>query len=296
MIVDIHAHTSNRPLYGLHTTDASIGAIEKLAAQYDVRKVFLLATYFPFKGRGVHNRDLLGRIGQRELFGAFGSLDVMNDLGGGILELADLAGERLVTGVKLYPGYQNFGVSNPEMFLLYQMAADYGLPVMIHSGQLHHCCSDEDRAAGRLKCGSSFCYIDRLGHLAEPRSMELAISSCPDVDFILCHMGNPYFDQLEYLMNKYSNVFTDTSGQLKSGSGEDTQEYRKFLVRQMMRVLNTKFGRERVLFGTDFPIQSYNDSIGLIESLPISDADRQLIYWGNANRLLNLCLRSVPTK
>jgi len=78
LIIDIHAHTSKHELFNLHTATASIAALEKEAQQSGVSTIVLMATYFPLKGTGVHNTDLLERIEGRPLFKMFGSLDVMN--------------------------------------------------------------------------------------------------------------------------------------------------------------------------------------------------------------------------
>lgn len=47
-------------------------------------------------------------------------------------------------------------------------------------------------------------------------------------------------------------------------------------------------GPERLLYGTDHPFGPFNRVAGLVEQLDCSDADRELIYHGNAERLLGL--------
>ncbi len=42
------------------------------------------------------------------------------------------------------------------------------------------------------------------------------------------------------------------------------------------------------MFGTDFPIQSYGDSIEPVELLGLSAEEKQMIYHQNAARILGL--------
>src|SRR3989339_1117220 len=164
MIIDIHAHTSSHKMWGLHTDDASIEKLKAEAWRMGVSRTVLLATYFPFKGTGLSNVELLRRIQGEELFLAFGSLDVMNYLDEGVAELEQLAFNRLIRGIKLYPGYQVFNPSDINLDDVYDLAQMFDLPVMFHGGELHHCCPSEQRAAGGFKCKHDPCPINLYQH------------------------------------------------------------------------------------------------------------------------------------
>ncbi|HPV70837.1 MAG TPA: amidohydrolase family protein [Candidatus Magasanikbacteria bacterium] len=288
-IIDIHAHTSEHAMRGLHVTSAGLEDLESFAEGYNVARIVLMATYFPFKGTGLTNEDLLGRLyGDRSLFLPFGSLDVMNNFTEGLSKLSKLAEEKKIAGVKIYPGYQNFCPSDPTFFSLYSLAEEFNLSVAIHTGELHHCCSREQREQGNRKCRRNNCPIDQLGHLAEPCQMIGAIKAFPRVNFILAHLGNPYFSQVRDAISLFPNVYTDISGQFLSGTEEDTEEYRQFVVEQIRQILRVPRGIDRLMFGTDFPIQSYADSIALVKALHLSVEDEEKIFYGNAARLLGL--------
>ena len=287
MIIDVHAHTSNRPLKGLHVASATIDDLKKQAEIFGVKKIVLMATYFPFKGSGVYNTDLLSRISGSKLFLPFGSLDAMNNLTGGLAELKRLSDLKLLSGLKLYPGYQNFDLTNSQLKPFYEMARAHNLPVAIHAGELHHCCPKNDR--GQRSClASGRCWIDELGHLARPSQIALAVRQFPEVNFILCHLANPFFEELRQVMRECGNIYTDISGQFLSKSEEDTAEYKKLITEEIKRFLDLPSGLNRVMFGTDFPIQSYSDSIELVESLGLSASEKVMIYQSNATQLLKL--------
>jgi len=291
-MIDFHAHTSNRMLYGLHTTDASIVQLELLAKRHGIETIVLMATYFPFKKSGLPNKQLLDRVKGKDLFTVFGSLDASGDLSAGLDELASLISTGQIAGIKLYPGYQNFDLGDTKMFPVYELAQSYRLPVAIHGGELHHCCPVESRNTGNRKCGSQFCWIDRLQDLSHPNQLRPAALAFPQVSFVFCHLGNPYFEETRKLMAECANVYTDISGQFVSGTTEDSPEYRELITREIKLFLNLSNGSQHVIFASDFPIQSYPDSISLVESLGLTSAEIERLCQTNAQQLLNQRRRS----
>jgi uncharacterized protein len=210
----------------------------------------------------------------------------MNDFAAGIAELRMMAEAKLIAGIKLYPGYQDFHPGKMAMFPLYELAAEFKLPVMLHGGELHACCRRKDRLAGKRHC--EICWIEKLQHLSRPEVMANAFAYFPEVDFVVSHLANPYFDELRSVMNTYQNVFTDLSGQFVSGrSDDDTPEYRQLIVEELKKFIALPNGIDRLLFATDFPIQSYEDSISIVKALGLTAEEEEKIFYANAYRLLN---------
>ena len=276
-------------MHNLHTTSATIATLEELARQHYVDQIILLATYFPLKGTGVHNFDLLQRIEGHPLFRMFGSLDVMNNLEAGLDELEKLAEGKKIIGIKLYPGYQGFEPSEPRLEPVYALAEKYHLPVMLHGGELHHSCPPERQASASRPCGcATVCKLPEYSDMAHPRYIEKPARAHPNVKFVVSHLSNPFFGELRRVMTGCPNVFTDISGQFVSGRiGEDTPEYRKHIVAEIKQFLAVPNGYRRVLFATDFPIQSYADSLDLVDRLNLNAVDRENIMSGNALRVLD---------
>lgn len=286
MLIDIHAHTTQKVLWGLHTESAKLVDLEKEARLHDVRKTILLATYFPFKGTGLHNHELLKAVAGNDQFLVFGSLDVMNDLAGGVKELEQLLSQHRLAGIKLYPGYQDFK-SMEVITPVLELASKYHVPAMFHTGELHHCCPKALRDSGQGKCGE-VCWIDKLQWQASPIWLAQAPRAFPEVKFIFSHLGNPYFDQLRMVISELPNVYTDISGQFLSGTEEDSEEYLKQIQLELEQLLRIPGAEDRVFFGTDFPIQSYESSIAIVEGLNVSDVVKEKIRWKNAASLLRL--------
>lgn len=270
MTIDIHCHTSLHPMHGLHTVSATIDSLEELADRYQIDLFILLATYFPLKGTGVGNREMLRRAAGRPRFKVFGSLDVLNNLTDGLAELTLLASENVIAGIKLYPGYQLFSPDEVRLHPIYELAQQYNLPVMLHGGQLH-----VDRKFRRFQL------------MAHPTHAQKVASRYSTLKIVVSHLANPYFSSLRRVMSACPNVFTDFSGQLTSGSTEDTEIYRQKIATELKRFIALPRGSDRLLFGTDFPIQSHQSSFDLLDRLDLNPLERAKVLHHNAAFILD---------
>ena len=54
---------------------------------------------------------------------------------------------------------------------------------------------------------------------------------------------------------------------------------------QLLRIIRTH-GADRILFGSDCPWSDPTSEIRMIEDLPLSSEEKELIFWKNAARLL----------
>ena len=84
------------------------------------------------------------------------------------------------------------------------------------------------------------------------------------------------------------NIYADISGQFLSGTIEDTPSYRQLIVEEIKKFLQLDNGLNRLLFGTDFPIQSYADTLALVAALKIKATEVDKILWENAAQLLKI--------
>ncbi len=295
MIIDIHAHTSNKELQDLHTKSATLDVIEDYAKKFNVDKVYLMTTYFPLKKSGTDNHSMLKIVGNRKLFKIFGSLDFEKPCEPAFQELKELAEKELISGIKLYPGYQNVTLADPKVFEVCQIADDFSLPIAIHTGELHHCCREHADRDSKHKCGFNSCAIDKRHGFAKADLLGNLAKNFPKTNFIACHMSNPEFKGLRAVMRLCNNIYTDMSGQFLSATDEDTPEYRIMLKKEMEKTISD-CGVEKLLFGTDFPIQSYKDSIELVQSLSITEKDKDLIFYKNALNFLKKELKCQHRK
>ncbi len=56
---------------------------------------------------------------------------------------------------------------------------------------------------------------------------------------------------------------------------------------QLLRIIR-KHGAEKILFGTDCPWSGQRESVERLERLPLSETEKNLIFAGNAKKLLGI--------
>jgi hypothetical protein len=176
--------------------------------------------------------------------------------------------EKDLAGIKLYPGYQPFYPHDPRLSPVYEYAHRRGLPVLIHQGDT----------------------LDGIGlvKFARPIEVDEVAGRYRDVTFVLCHFGNPWIAEGAEVVFKNPNVYADTSGLLAHPS----LPYFERMVEQSRKVLYeaiVTIGRpDRILYGSDWPLEELRVAVDLIDRLDLPEADRDLILGGNARRLFRL--------
>lgn len=182
------------------------------------------------------------------------------------LELWDR--EKELAGIKLYPGYRSFYPHDVRLAPVYEYAHRRGLPVLFHQGDT----------------------LDGLGlvKFARPIEIDEVAGRYRDVNFVLCHFGNPWIAEAAEIVYKNDNVYADTSGLL----GHPKLPYFDRMVRQSREVLQqaiiTVGQPDRILYGSDWPLLELREAIDLVDQLDLPARDRVAILGGNARRLFRL--------
>ena len=173
-------------------------------------------------------------------------------------------------GIKLYPGYTPVYVSDPGYEPVYELAKAYHKPVAVHMGET-------STPGAYLK-------------YSHPLSLDQAAADHPDVQFIMCHYGNPWLMDAAAVVSKNENVATDISGLLEGRVCLDQLFSEKA---GYMDALRTWLGYLReyddVMFGTDWPLVNLEEYISFISRL-VPEKYHEKVFFENANRIYNLGL------
>ena len=121
-------------------------------------------------------------------------VDLSNDPGEELYLIEKELNMPYATGIKLYPGYFPFYVTDPLYKPIYRLAQKYKMPVAIH-------CGDTSSARAKLK-------------YSHPMTVDEAAVEYPDITFVICHMGDPWVMDTAELISKNPNVYTDVSGMI----------------------------------------------------------------------------------
>jgi hypothetical protein len=182
-----------------------------------------------------------------------------------------------IVALKAYLGYVHFGPDDPAYRPYFRLAARYQLPVIFHTG-------DTWSVRGKLK------YSHPL------RVDEVAVDN-PDVQFVLAHMGVPWYDTAAELILKNENVWADLSG-LYVG---DENSLNRLLeqdpppavsagvelakLKSALGYAGEYSGYARILYGSDWPLAPMKVYRRFVEAV-VPPEHHEKVFWKNAERLL----------
>src|SRR6266566_1896399 len=174
---------------------------------------------------------------------------------------------REVKAFKVRLGYVKASADSPVFDELYDYAESKRLPVLFHTGDTGFSTGDLARSHPLT--------LDRLANRRE----ELTI--------VLCHFGNPWFEDAAELTYKHPNVYADISG-LITGDVAYAEKYAAWLARKISEAIYFAGNAEKVIFGTDYPITKHSDALALVRRLEVDERDKEKILSHNAERVFRL--------
>lgn len=160
-------------------------------------------------------------------------------------------------GIKFHSEYQNFCPDEERMFPIYEKIAETGLFAVFHGGW--------DPISGAVV-------------RATPEKFARAAEKFPELTFVIAHLGGmDMWDDVEkYIAGRFENVYLDVSV-IAGYIGSE----------QLLRIIRIH-GADKILFGSDCPWSEPVDEIRMIEDLPLDAEEKELIFYKNAEKLINL--------
>ncbi|MBQ3299923.1 MAG: amidohydrolase family protein [Ruminococcus sp.] len=265
MVIDFHTHTFPDKMAektvahlakigGLPPhTDGKRGSLLESMNKYGIdRSVVLPVATLPKQERSINalSAELNGKDG---IFYAGGIHPDCGDVCG-TLDFIKRSG---LFGIKLHPDYQGVHFDDPRYINIMREAAKRGLYIVTHAGidvgfRDHvHCTPDM--------------ILNVLGQL----------EGVIDNRLILAHMGS--YEMPDEVLCKLCGkpVYMDTAAVLDLYPDKCVEIIRKH-------------GADRILFATDSPWKSQGEYLGILESLPLSESEKEKILHENAERILSV--------
>jgi predicted TIM-barrel fold metal-dependent hydrolase len=212
----------------------------------------------------------------------FGSLDFEHFFYQGYNELEEMSAEGLIKGIKIYPSYQNIDFTSGKFKQVARLAGRHNLPLMFHGGVSYTLWKElGTQAILALTASPSLTTVEPY---KTPEDFEALAQAFPEVTLIISHLCKPFFYEMMAVLKSKANVYVDVSGLLDS---KQDAHYRDECVEHVRRFVDT-CGPEKLLFGTDFPVQTHADTVYFVEEAlhAYSDVEKHLVYFANANRLI----------
>lgn len=169
----------------------------------------------------------------------------------------DIRGEILramdlgLAGVKLHPDIQGYPLDGvPALRMIGEIAGK--LPLLVHAG-------------------------DKRYHYSNPSQVAKVLKAFPELTVIAAHFGGwSEWEEASEALVEFPNLLVDCSSSFYALSPEAAL------------ALIRRFGADRVLFGSDYPMWTPGEELAYLRALPLCEAERAAILHGNAERLLNL--------
>jgi predicted TIM-barrel fold metal-dependent hydrolase len=241
-------------------------ALDELAAYYRARKMacVVFSVDERLSGRAVvPNADVLAAAAAHpDVLVPFVSVDPTRGREA-VEEASRLIAAGGVRGFKLHPPLQQFAPNDRSVYPFYEVLEAARLPVIFHTG--HSGIGTGARGGGgvRLKYGA-------------PMLIDDVAVDFPDLPIVLAHPSFPWQDEAISVCLHKPQVYIDLSGWSP-----------KYFSPTLVQYANTLL-REKVLFGSDYPLITPDRWLKDFEALPIRDEVRPLILKENAIRLLGL--------
>ena len=170
--------------------------------------------------------------------------------------------EGFVKGFKIRLGYVQVYADDPVYDPVYDFAEEEALPVMFHSG-------DTATTTGSL----------RHSH---PLTIDPLANSKPEMKIVICHFGNPWIPDVAELLYKHPNVFADISGLVAGDGAKYAEKYIESLANKLSDAMYFAGGADKVIFGTDYPVETFKMGFSLLHKLKVDQDDIVKISRSNA--------------
>jgi len=163
-------------------------------------------------------------------------------------------------GIKLHPDYQGAFLFENKMKPIYKNCEELELPVIIHMG---------------------YDPVSPVIRRAMPSHLPEITEKYPKLKIIAAHLGG---------MFAWEEVLHCVAGIHNKNIWLDTSYIADYIEPALMLEIVKKQGAERVIFGSDCPWHTPLQEKELIESLPFTEKEKELIYYKNAAEILKISI------
>lgn len=177
----------------------------------------------------------------------------------GVRALEKAVREEGFIGAHLYPHWFELAPDHARYYPFYAKCVELGVPIQMQVGQsLIYDRSFPRRSVGR------------------PITLDSVACDFPELRIIGIHIGIPWVDEMIAMAWKHENVFI----------GSDAHGPRHWPA-AFVNYINT-YGQDKVIFGTDFPVLDFEETIRQIDALGLRPGPRRKFLRDNVLRIYGL--------
>jgi uncharacterized protein len=180
-----------------------------------------------------------------------------------VAEAKRLIRDHAVRGFKFHPNIQAFFPDDRSVYPLYEAIAEAGLPALFHTGHSGIGTGLPGGGGVRLK-------------YSNPMHLDDVAADFPELTIVMAHPSFPWQDEAISIALHKQQVYIDLSGWSP-----------KYFSPNLISYANTLL-RDRVLFGSDFPLITPDRWLADFAEADFKDEVRPLILKENAVKMLGL--------
>lgn len=155
-------------------------------------------------------------------------------------------------GIKMHPDFQKFKINDEKLFPIYDACSRMKLPLLLHTGDYRYDYSNPARMADVLK-------------------------NFPELTVVGAHFGGwSVWDEAVETLAEFDNFYVDTCSSFN------------WLNEKRAVEIIRKYGADKVLFATDFPMWSYEDEYDFFMKLNLDENERRQILYENSAKVFNI--------
>lgn len=171
-----------------------------------------------------------------------------------LVKLKNYLDKKLLVGIKLFTGHEAFNLTDKRLKAVYELAIQYNVPILFHSGWDNSQYSDAALVA----------------EVAE---------NYPELKLICCHCFYPEIEKCQLLV-EYPNVYFDIS------SIADDITILADIEAKIKKLIDVV--PERVLFGSDYSGCSQKDHVQFVKKLGLSEEVEIKVLGENAMQVYSI--------
>ncbi len=271
MIIDCHVHLNRYEESEPARLEDRFAVLREEMDRNNVNYAIILSSY-KVNERRPSTDEILGVVGTDPHVGVVAGVSYLNYRAADLAHLRALLREKRIIGLKLYPGYEPFYVHDPRMRVIHELAGEFDVPVMIHTGDTY------DRQ-GKVK-------------YAHPIEVDEVAVDYPNVTFVICHLGNPWVTDAMEVIYKNDNVVGDMSGFTVR---DFEARFERFMLDQVREVIAFAGNPHSILFGTDWPVSGMGSYLRFVDKLDVTPEEKDWILWQNTARVIKLDPAALPS-
>ena len=194
------------------------------------------------------NEFILKETAQHPQFTGFGTVHAGMEH---LVEEVEFIHSSGLRGVKMHPDTQLFNIDDPRLFPAYDLLQELGLPVIFHTG-------------------------DPRYDYSHPRRLRKVLDQFPSLKTVAAHFGGYSLYEEAYAALKDTDCFMDISSSLMILDRDTAVGYIR------------KYGPERMLYGSDYPLWDPVVEVQRFLSLGLRDEEVEQIAHRTAEQLLGI--------